>query len=139
MKGERAGAAWAATGPWKILCFLLFAFTSLLQNRAMSSLVGVAIHASQFPENVRRDLLDSLRRRRVNHKFHYDSVKQTQKWLALHEAYSPARTDTDCRRIYDRSFAVAAEWSDQEIVDLLKGDVATQVHYQGILEVKCGV
>ena len=70
----------------------------------MTSLVQVAIHASQFPENVRRDLLESLRTRRVNHKFHYDSVKQTQKWLALHEAYSPSRTDGDCAATYDRSF-----------------------------------
>ena len=56
----------------------------------MNSAATVRIHASQFPENVRRDLLASLRTRRVNHKFHYDSVKQTQKWLALHEAGMPA-------------------------------------------------
>ena len=68
----------------------------------------VLIHASQFPEKVRRDLLDSLRARRVNHKFHYDSVKQTQKWLALHQAYSPTRNDADCAAIYDRGFAAAA-------------------------------
>jgi len=75
----------------------------------MKSAVAVRIHASQFPENVRRDLLASLRTRRVNHKFHYDSVKQTQKWLALHEAYSPARYDADCLSTYDRAFAEAAE------------------------------
>ncbi|MBW8865463.1 MAG: hypothetical protein JF609_11205 [Verrucomicrobia bacterium] len=40
----------------------------------MKSAVAVRIHASQFPENVRRDLLVSLRTRRVNHKFHYDSI-----------------------------------------------------------------
>jgi L-histidine Nalpha-methyltransferase len=74
----------------------------------MSSLVQVAIHASQFPESVRRDLLESLRTRQVNHKFHYDSVKQTQKWLALHQAFSPSRTDADCAATYDRSFAEAA-------------------------------
>jgi uncharacterized SAM-dependent methyltransferase len=74
----------------------------------MSTLVQVAIHASQFPENVRRDLLDSLRTRRVNHKFHYDSVKQTQQWLALHQAFSPSRTDADCAATYDRSFTAAA-------------------------------
>src|SRR5216117_4035686 len=73
----------------------------------MSRLLTVAFHRSQFPEQVRRDLLASLRSRRVNHKFHYDSVKQTQKWLALHEAFSPSRTDADCRRIYDQSFAAA--------------------------------
>src|SRR4051794_714691 len=71
----------------------------------MPCLATVSIHSSQFPENVQRDLLESLRTRQVNHKFHYDSVKQTQKWLALHEALSPARTDADCSATYDRSFA----------------------------------
>jgi uncharacterized SAM-dependent methyltransferase len=75
----------------------------------MSSAVNVVIHASQFPENVRRDLLASLRTRHVNHKFHYDSVKQTQKWLALHQAYSPTRNDTDCRAIYEKGFKAAAD------------------------------
>jgi uncharacterized SAM-dependent methyltransferase len=74
----------------------------------MSSVVNVVIHASQFPVNVRRDLLESLRARRVNHKFHYDSVKQTQKWLALHQEYSPSRHDADCRDIYETGFKAAA-------------------------------
>jgi uncharacterized SAM-dependent methyltransferase len=74
----------------------------------MTTSVPVAIHPSQFPENVRRDLLASLRTRRVNHKFHYDSVKQTQRWLALHEAHSPARNDVDCLAAYDHAFAEAA-------------------------------
>jgi L-histidine N-alpha-methyltransferase len=75
----------------------------------MSSVATVTIHPSQFPENVHRDLVESLRTGEVNHKFHYDSVKQTQKWLALHEAYSPARTDADGAAIYDRGFVAAAE------------------------------
>ena len=70
---------------------------------------NVTIHSSQFPENVRRDLLASLRTRRVNHKFHYDSVKQTQKWLALHEAHSPARRDENCLATYDEAFLAAAK------------------------------
>jgi uncharacterized SAM-dependent methyltransferase len=74
----------------------------------MSSAAQVAIHPSQFPHRVRRDLLDSLRTRQVNHKFHYDSVKQTQKWLALHQAFSPSRTDADCAATYDASFTGAA-------------------------------
>jgi len=74
----------------------------------MSNVANITIHASQFPENVRRDLLASLRTRRVNHKFHYGSIKQTQKWLALHQAYSPTRNDADCRVIYEKSFAAAA-------------------------------
>jgi L-histidine N-alpha-methyltransferase len=74
----------------------------------MSSITHVVIHASQFPENVRRDLFASLRTRKINHKFHYDSVKQTQKWLALHQIYSPARNDENCRAIYEASFEAAA-------------------------------
>lgn len=70
--------------------------------------VSVLIHESQFPENVRRDLLASLRSRAVNHKFHYDSVKQTNKWLALHQRHSPARYDRNCRAIYEQSFRAAA-------------------------------
>jgi hypothetical protein len=82
---------------------------TLRQQSRMSSVARITIHSSQFPAQVRRDLLESLRTRRVNHKFHYDSIKQTQKWLALHEGFSPARTDADCARIYDESFSATAE------------------------------
>ena len=85
----------------------------------MSSLVNVAIHSSQFPEKVRRDLLDSLRARAVNHKFHYDSVKQTQKWLALHQVHSPSRNDADCAATYDRAFEAAAARIDLKEVHLI--------------------
>jgi uncharacterized SAM-dependent methyltransferase len=74
----------------------------------MSSPVNVAIDPSQFPEKVRADLAESLRARAVNHKFHYDSVKQTQKWLALHQAHSPSRNDADCAAIYDAGFLAAS-------------------------------
>jgi uncharacterized SAM-dependent methyltransferase len=84
-----------------------------------ASCAGVAIHFSQFPENVRRDMLSSLRARRVNQKFHYDSVRQTQKWLALHQAYSPARNDADCRAIYEKSFATAAAQIKSRSVHLI--------------------
>ena len=69
---------------------------------------SISIHESQFPENVRRDLIESLRARKINHKFHYDSVKQTQKWLALHQIYSPTRNDKNVRAIYGQSFEAAA-------------------------------
>jgi uncharacterized SAM-dependent methyltransferase len=75
----------------------------------MSSTVSVAVHPSQFPEAVQRELIQGMRERRVAPKFHYQSYKQAQKWLALHEAWSPARNDSDCAAIYDQSFAAAAE------------------------------
>jgi hypothetical protein len=66
----------------------------------MPSAAKVVIHPSQFPGAVRRDLLESLRARRVNHKFHYDSVRQSQKWLAVHRALSPFATDPSCVEVY---------------------------------------
>jgi uncharacterized SAM-dependent methyltransferase len=77
-------------------------------EETMATVVSVVIHASQFPQNVQRDLVESLRRREINHKFHYDSVKQAQKWLALHAAHSPWQTDADCRETYDRAFRTVA-------------------------------
>jgi uncharacterized SAM-dependent methyltransferase len=74
----------------------------------MPAVARVIIHESQFPRRVRAQLLESLRTRKVNHKFHYDSVKQSQQWLALHQAYSPSRTDPDCAATYDRGFAAGA-------------------------------
>jgi uncharacterized SAM-dependent methyltransferase len=82
-------------------------------------LIHVAIHPSQFPEQVRRDLLESLGSRQVNHKFHYDSIKQTQKWLALHQEYSPSRTDPDCAAIYDASFEAIARQIPNDSVHLI--------------------
>ena len=72
-------------------------------------MIHVAIHPSQFPERVRADLIDSLRRREIRHKFHYDSYKQAQKWLAVHEAHSPARTDSNTRQIYEDAFKQVAD------------------------------
>ena len=63
---------------------------------------------ASFRKSARHDLLESLCARQVNHKFHYDSVKQTQKWLALHQAYSPTRNDADCRAVYTQGFKAAA-------------------------------
>ncbi len=76
----------------------------------MKTTVNVAIHSSQFPENVRQDLIASLRTRAINHKFHYDSVKQTHKnGSRLHQIYSPSRNDADCAATYDRAFAEAVK------------------------------
>jgi uncharacterized SAM-dependent methyltransferase len=91
------------------------------ENNPMIPVARITIHPSQFPENVRQDLLESLRTRKVNHKFHYDSVKQTAKWLALHQAYSPSRTDADCEATYDRAFT-----------DVVRAIKAGRVHVIGL-------
>lgn len=86
---------------------------------ATMSGANVFIDRSQFPENVRRDLLDSLRARAINHKFHYESHKQATKWLALHEAFSPARRDDSCLRIYDEAFRGAQASLETQNVHLV--------------------
>lgn len=85
----------------------------------MSTVVSVAIHSSQSPDRVLADLAESLRRREVHHKFHYESHKQSRKWLALHQAYSPSRIDPDCTAIYDRGFDAVAERIGSAGVDLI--------------------
>lgn len=84
----------------------------------MESVANVTIHQSQFPEKVQRDLLESLRTRDLRQKFHYDSVKQTQQWLALHEAYSPARRDPGCLEIYDSAARETAARTKENLVHL---------------------
>jgi L-histidine Nalpha-methyltransferase len=85
----------------------------------MSATANVEIHSSQFPEQIRRDLLESLRSRQIAHKFHYDSVKQTQKWLALHQQFSPSRNDENCRAIYERSFEAVAKQIKSEKLHII--------------------
>ena len=85
----------------------------------MKSAANILIHESQFPENVRRDLLESLCARKINHKFHYDSVKQTQKWLTLHQIYSPSRNDENVRAIYEQSFVTAAAKIKSKVVHVI--------------------
>lgn len=85
----------------------------------MSAVVNVAFHSSQFPEAIRRDLLKSLRARQIAHKFHYDSVKQTQRWLALHQQFSPSRADENCRAIYQQSFEAIARTAHGEKIHVI--------------------
>src|SRR5437016_1016805 len=85
----------------------------------MPAVATVTIHSTQFPGEVRRALLRSLQSRQLNHKFLYDGFKQTRKWLALHQAYAPSRTDADCAATYDSSFAAAASKIESDIVHLV--------------------
>jgi len=62
------------------------------------------VHPSQFPGALRRQLVESLRAGLVPPKFLYDSVRQTQKWLEVHQAHSPSRTDEDVTKIYDAAY-----------------------------------
>ena len=76
----------------------------------------MSVDESQFPGRVTQEIHASLERRELNHKFLYDSVKQAEKWLSIHEAFSPARTDPDCVATYDRAFRdVAGRWKSPAV------------------------
>jgi L-histidine N-alpha-methyltransferase len=83
--------------------------------------VAVLIHPSQFPAAIEGALCESLQNRRLNHKFHYDTPKQSLRWLRLHEKYSPARQDASCQAAYDQGAVGAAQLvgkADVELVSL---------------------
>lgn len=73
----------------------------------MPTTLPVTVHSSQFPEAVQRGLLEGLRSRRIPPKYLYESRQQARKWLALHEAHSPARKDPETLALYERSFSAA--------------------------------
>lgn len=70
---------------------------------------NVVVHQSQRPERIYQELLRCLRARELNHKFLYDGPEQTRRWLALHQAYSPSRTDDQCAAAYDQAFQAVAQ------------------------------
>lgn len=70
----------------------------------MRTVANVIVHASQFPEVVQRRLYKSLRTHQINQKFHYDTVKQVQKWSVVSKTYAPWYNDPACRGVYRQSF-----------------------------------
>jgi uncharacterized SAM-dependent methyltransferase len=44
----------------------------------------------------------------MNHKFHYDSPRQTLRWLRVHQSYSPACTDPSGTALYTQAAQAAA-------------------------------
>jgi len=85
----------------------------------MRAMAHIDVHWTQFPENVERSLLQTLRDRRIDPKFHYGTYKQSQKWLTLHQAYSPSRIDADCSALYDRSFRATTSLLNSSSVRLI--------------------
>jgi len=81
----------------------------------MDEPIPIVVHRSQFPRAVEQSLRQSLRDRKINHKFHYNSYQQVSQWLAVHERYSPARTDPECQAIYDHAFTAATRQTGRKV------------------------
>jgi L-histidine Nalpha-methyltransferase len=80
----------------------------MVSDPASTAGVSVLVHPSQFPSAVEGALVASLEARRMNHRFHYDSAKQAQRWLRVHEAFSPARRDESAVVAYRMAGEAAA-------------------------------
>lgn len=74
--------------------------------------VELVFHESQYPDAVRRSLLEALSRGRVPGRFLYDSPGQAARWLAYHRAWSPSRTEDTTAALYDAAFE--ATWANLE-------------------------
>jgi uncharacterized SAM-dependent methyltransferase len=115
-------------------------------SNVMADVVTVSIHRSQFPDAVRQSLLTSIRTRRINPKFHYDGTRQTLRWLALHEALSPSRSNPDCRQVYTQAFDYLVQattapdldviglgcgggWKEAELIRRLRGAGRSCVYF----------
>jgi L-histidine Nalpha-methyltransferase len=82
--------------------------------------VAVLIHPNQFPQAVEAAFRESLRTRQMNHKFHYDTPKQTLRWLRVHETFSPARQDPSCLNAYQElAAALATAVAGEPAVDIV--------------------
>ncbi|MGK7901671.1 MAG: L-histidine N(alpha)-methyltransferase [Hormoscilla sp.] len=79
-----------------------------------SSFATVYIHPSQFPDRWYQSYLDGFSGKEIDNRFHYDSVKQSQKWLKIHATYSPLTVNEDCIQAYDRCFAETAKRLENE-------------------------
>ena len=66
--------------------------------------VSVTVHSSQFPEQLEAELLESLRTRKLNHKFLYEGRRQARKWQVIHQKYSPSRSDDDTQKLFESVF-----------------------------------
>ena len=90
--------------------------TAAMAKLSATTPATVTVHPSQFPDAIQRQLIESLRSGEVPPKFLYDSVRQTQKWLEVHQAHSPSRTDFDVDQIYDAAIEEALGQAQSEAV-----------------------
>ena len=83
---------------------------------AWDALQPVWIHSSQSLEAIRCAREASLSTGQIDHTFHYASPRQSELWLAVHRAHSPAKTDSQVEKIYRDLFAeIAPHWKNQPV------------------------
>jgi L-histidine Nalpha-methyltransferase len=86
---------------------------------------NVAVHESASPEFLREQMLSALQQGRVHPHLLYSGLRQTGLWIALHQAFSPAKQDPKCLEAYDAAFTRASrdiQGNVAHLVSLACGD-----------------
>lgn len=90
----------------------------------------IEFHPNASAAGLRAGMVEGLRQRRLDPKYHYLTPAQAQAWLALHRAYSPFVTDPQTVAIYDTAFArVAQDWepTGAQVLSLAAGGAAKEL------------
>jgi hypothetical protein len=65
---------------------------------------NVAVHESASPEFLREQIFSALLEGRVHPHLLYSGLRQTGLWIALYQAFSPAKQDPKCMEMYEAAF-----------------------------------
>lgn len=83
---------------------------------AWDQLQPVWIHSSQTLEAIALARQESQRTGQVEPQFHYATPRQSELWLAVHKAHSPAANDRAVEKMYRDFFAqIAPRWKDKAV------------------------
>ena len=75
-----------------------------MDSNAFDNFENIYLHASQFPEQIYHDYLAGFKQKKIAHKFHYDTVEQSQQWLNIHKTFSPFHKSEDYLNYYLHCF-----------------------------------
>ena len=81
--------------------------------------VNVAVDRSAFPDRTRARILEGLRRKRVDAALLYSGWRQTEKWIALHRAVSPASGAGEVKELYSSAFNAIAAASAANVLHVI--------------------
>lgn len=80
---------------------------------------NVAVHESVSRERTRERIIDALKHRKIDPLLLYAGIRQTSRWIALHQSISPAQLDPDCVRIYHEAFSHLARQSESNVLHIV--------------------
>ncbi|MGV3772236.1 MAG: L-histidine N(alpha)-methyltransferase [Verrucomicrobiales bacterium] len=84
----------------------------------MDDSAHILVHPSRFPGEQAKLWFTALAENRIPSSFLYEGPAQMAHWLALHNEFSPAKTDSDCQELYRAAFTEALKHLKGPVVHL---------------------